>query len=98
MKGKWVLDAGCGSGRFAEIALATGANVVALDYSSAIDACWNKLKENPNLYVVQSNIYEAPFAPNSFDYVYCLRVLHHTPDVKKTFSPIVLDPSINKKY
>jgi len=52
MKGKWVLDAGCGSGRFAEIALATGANVVALDYSSAIDACWNNLKENPNLYIV----------------------------------------------
>jgi len=88
MKGKWVLDAGCGSGRFAEIALATGANVVALDYSSAIDACWNNLKENQNLYVVQANIYEAPFAPNSFDYVYSLGVLQHTPDVKNAFSAL----------
>ena len=29
LKGRWVLDAGCGSGRFAEIALNAGANVVA---------------------------------------------------------------------
>src|SRR3954468_16719916 len=38
MRGKWVLDAGCGSGRFAEVALSGGANVIALDYSSAVDA------------------------------------------------------------
>ena len=38
MKDKWVLDAGCGSGRFSEIALSAGAKVVALDYSSAVDA------------------------------------------------------------
>lgn len=37
MREKWVLDVGCGSGRFAEIALLTGAHVVALDYSSAVD-------------------------------------------------------------
>ena len=37
-EGKWVLDAGCGMGRFAEIALKIGAQVVALDYSNAVDA------------------------------------------------------------
>src|SRR5687768_6282169 len=39
LKGKWLLDAGCGAGRFAEVALQAGAIVVALDYSSAADAC-----------------------------------------------------------
>ena len=29
---QWILDAGCGAGRFAEVALQAGAKVVALDY------------------------------------------------------------------
>jgi 2-polyprenyl-3-methyl-5-hydroxy-6-metoxy-1,4-benzoquinol methylase len=85
MKGKWVLDIGCGAGRFAEIALSTGANVVALDYSSAVDACYENLKDHPNLYIVQGDIYELPFQKNSFDYVYSLGVLQHTPDVERAF-------------
>jgi hypothetical protein len=39
LAGKWVLDVGCGAGRFAEIALAAGAHVVAVDLSSAVEAC-----------------------------------------------------------
>lgn len=88
MKGKWLLDVGCGAGRFAEIALASGANVVALDYSSAADACYLNLKEHPNLYVLQGDIYSLPFAPESFEYVYSLGVLQHTPDVHKAFSSL----------
>ena len=30
IKGKWILDLGCGQGRFAEIALEAGANVIGL--------------------------------------------------------------------
>ena len=62
MNGSWVLDAGCGAGRFAEIALSSGANVVALDYSSAVNACYLNLKEHSNLHVVQGDIYALPFA------------------------------------
>ena len=61
MKGKWILDVGCGSGRFAEVALSAGAKVVALDYSSAVDACYRNFMGHPNLYVVQGDIYELPF-------------------------------------
>jgi SAM-dependent methyltransferase len=88
MQDKWVLDVGCGSGRFAEVALSTGAHVVALDYSSAIDACFENLKHYPRLYVVQGDIYALPFAPESFDYVYSLGVLQHTPDVAKAFASL----------
>src|SRR5262245_3660079 len=35
LKDKWVLDVGCGTGRFAEIALKHGANVVGVDLSLA---------------------------------------------------------------
>src|SRR5512147_1581240 len=40
LEGKRVLDVGCGAGRYAEVALSSGARLVALDYSSAVDACW----------------------------------------------------------
>ncbi len=66
MKGSWVLDAGCGAGRFAEIVLSSGANVVALDYSSAANACYLNLKEHSNLRVVQGDIYALPFSPEHF--------------------------------
>src|SRR4051812_24403231 len=47
LMGKTVLDVGCGAGRFAEVALSCGANLVAVDYSSAADACWHNLGPHP---------------------------------------------------
>ena len=88
MKDQWLLDVGCGAGRFAEVALGAGAKVVALDYSIAVDACYANLKHYPNLYVVQGDIYALPFAPASFPYVYSLGVLQHTPDVAKAFAAL----------
>jgi SAM-dependent methyltransferase len=91
---QWLLDVGCGAGRFAEVALQAGAKVVALDYSSAVDACYENLKDYPNLHVVQGDIYKLPFAPESFQFVYSLGVLQHTPDVEKAFFalPLMLRP------
>ena len=66
MKDQWVLDVGCGSGRFAEVALSSGAQVVALDYSSAVDACYANLRHHPNLHVIQGDIDSLRFAPDSF--------------------------------
>jgi len=97
MKGKWILDVGCGSGRFAEVALGSDAQVVALDYSSAVDACYANLKHHPNLHVIQGDIYALPFASNSFHYIYSLGVLQHTPDVERAFAalPVVVAPGGN---
>lgn len=85
LAGQWVLDAGCGAGRFAEVALNAGARVVALDYSGAVDACYANLRHHPNLHVVQGDIYTLPFYEGSFSFVYSLGVLQHTPDVAKAF-------------
>jgi len=88
LKDQWVLDAGCGAGRFAEVALLAGAKVVALDYSSAVDACHVNLKHHANLHLVQGDIYALPFAPETFQFVYSLGVLQHTPDVAKAFASL----------
>ena len=85
LSGKWILDIGCGAGRFAEIALNAGANVVALDYSNSVDACYTNLLKHENLHLVQADIYSLPFQAGTFDYVYSLGVLQHTPDVKLSF-------------
>jgi len=89
LENKWVLDAGCGSGRFAEVALAAGANVVAIDYSSAVNAIQKNLQPHPNLYVVQADIYSLPFPDNFFDFVYSLGVLQHTPNVERAFKALI---------
>ena len=88
LSGQWVLDVGCGAGRFAEVALNAGANVVALDYSSAVDACYANLKHHKNLHVVQGDIYSLPLERDSFPFVYSLGVLQHTPDVEKAFASL----------
>jgi SAM-dependent methyltransferase len=85
MRGALVLDVGCGAGRFTEIALSLGARVVALDYSSAVDACRRNHDGVEALSVVQADIYRMPFKDGVFDRVYCFGVLQHTPDVEKSF-------------
>lgn len=87
--GRWTLDVGCGAGRFAEVALDAGARVVAVDYSSAVNACWQNLGPSPRLDVVQADVYCLPFRRQRFDFVYSLGVLQHTPDVHAAFAALV---------
>jgi SAM-dependent methyltransferase len=89
LRGKLVLDAGCGAGRFAEVALSLGAEVVAIDYSSAVDAARRNLQPHPRLQLAQADIYRLPFAPGTFDFVYSLGVLQHTPDVKRATQAVI---------
>jgi SAM-dependent methyltransferase len=90
LKDQWVLDVGCGAGRFAEILLDVGAKIIALDYSSSVDACYENLKHHANLHVVQGDIYSLPFQKDFFPFVYSLGVLQHTPDVEKAFYELPL--------
>lgn len=82
LQGKWVLEIGCGAGRFTEIAFQAGAHVVAVDYSTAIDVCRKNLKDHSRLHYVQGDIYGLPFRPQLFDYVCCFGVLHRLPDAR----------------
>lgn len=89
LTGKWVLDAGCGAGRFAEIAASKGANVVALDYSSAVHAAARTLARFPNADVVRGNLIEPPFKRGVFDFAYCIGVVQHTPDPPRVVGNVV---------
>ena len=89
-KNEWILDAGCGSGRFAEISTNTKANVVAIDYSDAVDACYSNLGDRENILIIQCDIYRLPFEDAFFDKIYSLGVLQHTPYVKKAVKSLSL--------
>lgn len=88
MAGAWTLDVGCGAGRFAEVALGTGTRLVAVDYSSAVDACRANLGAHASLDVIQADVYRLPFRPRAFEYVYCFGVLQHTPDPRASFEAL----------
>lgn len=94
MQGEKILEVGSGAGRFTEHAISTGALVVSLDYSGAVDANFRFNGHHPNVLIVQGDVYALPFRPGYFDRVCCLGVLQHTPDVAKSFRclPEVLRP------
>lgn len=89
LSGQTVLEAGCGSGRFTPHALETGAVVVSLDYSNAVEANYDRNGNDDKLLIVQADILQMPFLPDMFDKIYCFGVLQHTPDPKRAFQQLV---------
>jgi len=83
--GEAILEVGCGAGRFTEIAISTGAMIVSLDLSIAVDANYESNGNNPNLLIAQGDIYHLPVKENFFNKIFCFGVLQHTPDVEKSF-------------
>lgn len=88
LKGKIVLDAGCGSGRFSEVALKNGAIVIGVDLSYSVDAAFLNMSKYPSAHFIQADLLNLPFAKNNFDFIFSFGVLHHTPDTHKAFKSI----------
>jgi SAM-dependent methyltransferase len=79
LKGKLVLDVGCGMGRFAEVATRWGARVVGIDLSAAAEVAARNLAGR-DFIAFQADVFSLPFASESFDVIYSVGVLHHTPN------------------
>lgn len=86
-KDKTVLDVGCGMGRFAEVATRWGARVVGIDLSAAAEVAAKNLADR-QFVAFQADVFALPFAPESFDLIYSMGVLHHTPDCEKAFKTL----------
>jgi SAM-dependent methyltransferase len=84
--GKTVLDAGCGMGRYLRVAAELGpALLVGIDLSPAVVAAGELTSDLPGVAIVRGDLLRPPFGPHSFDVVYSIGVLDHTPDPRSAF-------------
>jgi SAM-dependent methyltransferase len=88
--GKIILDAGCGMGRFLDIVSRDGATLaVGVDLSSAVDVAAANLSDRDNVLIIKGDIFRLPFRRGSFDAVFSIGVLHHTPTTEQAFRALV---------
>jgi SAM-dependent methyltransferase len=87
--GLLVLDVGCGMGRFTDVVERWGGRVIGVDLSLAVEAAFANLGDRANVRVLQADLFHLPFRPGTFDIVYSLGVLHHTPDCEKATREIL---------
>ncbi|QEH34213.1 Demethylmenaquinone methyltransferase [Aquisphaera giovannonii] len=86
LAGKAVLDAGCGMGRYVRMAAELGPRiVVGVDLSDAVRAARDLTGDLPGVAIVRGDLLRLPFAPGSFDHVYSIGVIDHTPDPRAAF-------------
>ena len=93
IKGKTVLDVGCGGGRYSAAWRLLGAEkVIGYDVSATGIADARRRVEAAgidNVFFQEGNVLRLPFADNSFDIVFSNGVLHHTTDWQKGVSELV---------
>jgi 2-polyprenyl-3-methyl-5-hydroxy-6-metoxy-1,4-benzoquinol methylase len=77
-RGKLVLDAGCGLGRFTRFAWEMGVReIVGFDLGESVLTAQNKVLRNlPNVHFLQADISYLPFKAE-FDLIYSIGVVHH---------------------
>lgn len=89
LRGKLVLDAGCGSGRYTRIVGEAGATVIGFDLSAAVETAASVTAQLPNVHIVQTDVFELPLLSETFDYIFSIGVLDHTPNTKKALSHLI---------
>lgn len=89
IRGKTVLDAGCGMGRFSDVVARWGAaRVVGVDISRSVEAAARNLERLECVALAQADLRNLPLRPASFDVVFSIGVLHHTPNTFESLSGI----------
>ena len=89
-KNKKVIDVGCGNGRFTNALMNLGASkAFGVDYGAKqITYAKNNFKRK-NLNYKKVNVLNLPFKSNSFDFVWCNGVIHHTNNFEKGLKELV---------
>ena len=88
-RGKSVLDAGCGNGRWSKIVSEMGAGKVwGIDLSDSVFRAREDLKDLNNVNFVKSDIAKLPFRDEMFDFIVATEVLQHTVDPERSLGEL----------
>ena len=82
LNGKLVLDAGCGNGRYSYWAARDGARVIGIDLGDGAESAGENTRDLANVQIVQTDIFQLPFADRTFDAVFSIGVLMHSGDAR----------------
>jgi SAM-dependent methyltransferase len=86
-RGKSIFDAGCGPGDFTDAIASLGANVVGLDYSSAVFEA-ERRRQNRTLQLIRGDVAATGLPDETFDAVVSMGVIMFTPDPRRSFAEI----------
>ena len=93
LKGKTAIDIGCGSGRYTFALAKLGCKkVIGIDHGDRGLAVARKIVEHTNIQNIsfqKADVLDIPFEDESFDFVFCHGVLHHTEDMQRGLSEMV---------
>jgi len=84
-----VLDAGCGSGRFTEIASRFSRKVIGVDLSSSVYYIDSSIKARENIILVRDDIRDLSLDFSKISHAFSIGVLQHTPHPYKTLEDLV---------
>jgi 2-polyprenyl-3-methyl-5-hydroxy-6-metoxy-1,4-benzoquinol methylase/uncharacterized protein YbaR (Trm112 family) len=84
LRGKNLLDAGCGNGSLSIGLSQFGCEVVAIDVSPSVEVAYKHYatKGNDQTHFVQGDLMNPPFKREVFDVIFSSGVLHHNPDTR----------------
>jgi SAM-dependent methyltransferase/uncharacterized protein YbaR (Trm112 family) len=86
-RGKAVLDAGCGVADLSEGIAALGANVLGIDYSTAVFEA-ERRRRSPTLQLARADLGAAGLASGTFDAAFSIGVVMCTPNTFRSFSEV----------
>jgi SAM-dependent methyltransferase/uncharacterized protein YbaR (Trm112 family) len=89
LRGRRVLDVGCGFGRHLYAASDHGAEIVGIDLSGGVEIAYRNTRGRPNVHIVQGDVHDRPLRDGIFDVVWSFGVLHHMPDPAAGFRTLV---------
>ncbi len=84
LKGKVVLDAGCGKGHHLLMISPYVKEAIGVDISDSAFIAYNNTKHLPNIHIIKADLSYLPIKDGLFDYIYSVGVIHHTEEPKKT--------------
>jgi len=82
-KNTYVLDIGCGTGRWTKYLASKAGFIEAVDPSNAIFAADNLLRNVDNVRLSKASVDTLPFPDETFDFAMSVGVLHHVPNTQQ---------------